>query len=411
MSNHDLEKALEPEPQKKSPAKYLFLGLIALLIIAGGYWLIQQFLLKGEVEIPLPQEVAKAVNENLRLDDGKIGPVRITPSIPVDPSRPGTGQVQPGGRLSGQSLGQSAERPSASGIIVEPGKSAVDLVQAEAPGEPRRKIYSGSDAVVTLSFANDLAEYLAANYWPKGTHLAAQHADASSAGLSSAGQRYGIELIGFSSTRPGAQRDYLRDRALVLNYAYMPAMVEALTRLYADRFADALAEAGFRQLRGGGAMNQEQVAGMLHFYARYARAAGGALAAYNATADAPKTVQRYTDAQESAYLSNMRLHEAKYRVDNARETQNARELREAQQELKAAEQEYRKAMLEQERAKEAVLAFMGKGVSRRLDDQELLYIAAWAARRGPSAAMAHQAASASADYLAQVLDEKASELE
>lgn len=414
MSNHnDLERALEPASQKKSPVKYLVLIVIAVLIIAVGYWLAKQFLLKGEVEIPLPKEMAQAVSENLRLEDGKLGPVRITPNEPAQPSGPAALPQAPAGQWqgSGAAPGLEAERPSASGIIAEPGRDAVVLAPPQEAGEPRRKIYSGADAVVTMGFVNDLAEYLAANFWPQSTHADARDADISSAGLSSAGQRYGLELTGFASTRAEAQRDYLRDRALVLNYVYTPSMVEALTRLYADRFADALAEAGFRQVRGGAPMTQEQVAGMLRFYARYARSAGAALAAYNAEENAPRLVQRYTDARETVFAANMRFHDAQYNLDNAREAKKSGELRAAQQEMRTAEQEFRKAMLEQERAREGVLAFMGKGASRRLDDHELLYIAAWAARRGPNAGAAHLAASASAEYLAGVLDEKALALE
>lgn len=405
MSNHDLEKALEPAPQKKSPAvKYLVFGVAALLIIAGGYWLIQQFLVKGEVEIPLPKEVAKTINENLRLEDGKLGPVRITPDEkPAAPQR--------------QAAGRTEQRPAAAGLLVEPGKSATELAPDEpgAPGEPRRKNYSGSDAVVTLNFSNDLALYLADNFWPQGTHLAASGGPTSSASLGAAGQRYGIELIGFASTRPEGQRDYLRDRSLVLNYVYTPSMIGALTRLYADRFADRLVEAGLGQVRRHGGreahLTEREVAGMLHFYADYARSAGAALLAYNAQQGAAQVVQRYAAARDATFQADGRFHEARYRVEEARAQQNQRELREAQQAMKTAEQEYRKSMLEQERAREGVLAFMRKGVSRRLDDQELLYIAGWAARRGEGAAPAHQAAASAADYLGRVLDEKAKELE
>ena len=410
MSSNDLEKALEPQQQKKNPVKYIILAVFALIIIAGGFWLSRQFLEKGEVEIPLPREVAQAVSENLRLDDGKLGPVRITPSESgsgASSARPGQGAAQQG--QQGQA-GQS-ERPSASGLIVGQGRSATDLVEIEAPGETRQKIYSGSDAVVTINFASDLAEYLAENYWPKGTHIAAKNSATSSASLGGAGQRYGIELTGFASTRPEGQRDYLRDRALVLNYAYMPAMVEALTRLYADRFVDDLAAAGLKQIRGGAPMSEAEVAEMLRFYARYARSLNAALGAYLGAEDAAQVVHGFTLAQDNTFQANVRFHEAQYRVENAREEQKARELRDAQQDMKSAEQEYRKAMLEQERAKEAVLAFMGRGASRRLDDQELLYIAAWAARRGEGASGTHQAAASSADFLAQVLEEKAAELE
>lgn len=422
MSSNDLEKTAESEQKKTSIFSYLLLVIIAILLIAGAYWLTKQFLIKGEVEIPLPKEVAQVVNEGLRLDDGKIGPVRITPSE-AEEAAAGAQQSaatagQAGGAL-GQTPGVAAndgteeERPSASGIIVEQGKSAVDMVpEAEAPdpGSTRKKVYEGSDAVVTTTFASDLAAYLAANYWPRGTHLAAEHSEVSSASIGAAGQRYGIELIGFASSRSG-QRDYLRDRALVLNYAYMPTMVEALTRLYADRFVDELADHGFEQERNGKYMSREQVRDMLRYYARYARAVGAALTAYRTTPGADEVVVRYNEAQERIFLSDMRFQEANYRVESAREMRDADELRSAQQEMKSAEQEYRKTMLEQEQAKENVLAFMGKGDARLLDDIELLYIAGWAARRGANAAPAHQAASNSAEYLAVVLDEKAAELE
>lgn len=417
MSDYDLEESPQRPARKKSPAVIIIFTLIAVLIIAGGVWLIREFLLKGEVEIPLPREVAQAVNESLRLEDVRLGPLRITPgeSAPDrsrtgraerdDPSASGPAALDPARTVPRPGSGlDDPERPSASGILVEPGGSAVDLAPPQAPGEARLKIYEGSDAVVTLAFVNDLANYLAENYWPQGTHLAASNSAVSSASLGAAGQRYGVDLIGLRPGRAEDRRDYLRDRSLVLNYAYAPAMLEALTRLYADRFADALAEAGFRQVRGGAPMNQAEVAGMLRFYARYARAVSAALSAYTGTPDAAEGVRDYAAARDAAFSANGNLLEAQYRAENVRDLKNERELR-------AAEQEYRQAMLEQERAKEAVLAFMGRGESRRLQDQELLYIAGWAARRGPGAVRANQAAASAADYIAQVLDDKAAELE
>lgn len=416
MTEHDLEKALEPVPPKKNKLKYVLIGLAALLLIAVGYWVTKEILLKGEVEIPLPAEMANTVSEKLHLDDGKIGPVRISPAKEPDSgaSSHNLPEVEKSESGTAGGAGQDAERPSASGVLVEPGHSATDLVTENTPGEERKKIYEGDDAIVTPAFALDLARYLAGHYWPQGSHLSAKNGPYSSASLSAAGQRYGLELVGFASTRPEAQRDYLRDRALVLNYIYKPAMLTALSRLYVDRFADALAEAGLKESRTldgvTAVLKEEEVAAMLHFYADYSRALGAALQAYTEERDAPSLVLQYTKARENTDQANMHFDEARFRVDNAREMKKEQAVQEALQDMKKAEQEFRKAMLEQEQAKEAVVGFMGKGTARRLDDQELLYIAAWAARRGVSAIPAHEAAAETGDFIGQVLDEKAEEL-
>lgn len=404
MSNIDLEQALEPQPPKKSPAFVIIVSLLAVLLIAGGYWVARQIMANGEVAITLPDEIASAVNEGLRLEDGRLGPVRITSN------GQGQGEVLPASQAD-------PDRPSASGLIASPDESATGLMAGqmdyEAEGGLRAKVFTGADAIVTTAFVSDLANYLADNYWPVGTHIAAVNSPASTAGISGAGQRYGSELTGFATNSPAAGRDYLRERSMVLNYVYTPPMIKALSHLYADRFAAQLAQAGLEQTRTrngkSASLSKAEVAEMLRYYADYARGVGSALMAYNASPGIDALAHNYTLAQVAAHEANIKFQEAQYLAESDKD-KSRRQERNAAEALKKAEQEYRLYMLEQERAKEAVVHAMSRGTTRRIGDQSLLYIAGWASRRGDNAGASHEAAAEAAEFVANVLEEKAQEL-
>jgi hypothetical protein len=379
---------------------------------------------KGAVEIPLPRELAATVQETLRLDaGGKIGPVRIVATPEPPPAAEVTDQTSlrpppPPPAFVPPSTWEQREYPLAEGLLVPPDQSALLLVETQQPGETRKKNLSGADAVITFNFVLDLARYLAESYWPQGSHMSAARGPASTATVSGINQRYGAELTGLASFRAkGERRDYYRERALVLNYAFMPSMLQALARLYADRFAASLAEEGRGQRRllaGQNAyMNDEDVAGMLRFYAGYSRAIGFGLLAYAEHPGAADAVRRLREAESNGFRAAETAQQARYTLENALEEEQRDNIRTARAHVEKADKEYRLAVLELQRRKEEVTAFMARSrasTAKILDEAELLYLASWAARRGPRAAEALRAAAKSAEFAAEVLREKAEEI-
>lgn len=400
-----------PAPKKKSGFNIFIIIILLCLIIAGGVWGFKQFLEKGEVELPLPPEVAKVVNENLHLgEDGRLGPVRI-----VDGSKPAAGQNGPVSAV-GQPVKED-DRPSAGALLPAPSSSAEMLVQNNQPAatEQRTKIYTGSDAVITMGFVNDLALYLAESYWPKGSHISAANGPFSSAGISSINQRYGVELTGFAATRErGGKRDYQRERSLVLNYAFKPAMLNALSKLYADRFAEQLVFLSKQQSRRINGetrlLNDADAEQMLRYYAAYGKAVALALRTYAAKPDAPFILNELTKAENASYEATVNMQEAQYALEIAQEDQNRVAQIEAERALEKGKNAYRESMLKLQESKEAVARMLSGSEGLALENADLIYIASWASRRGDAAATLKAAADA-ADYAAAVLTEHADELE
>ena len=273
--------------------------------------------------------------------------------------------------------------------------------------ERRPKVYSGEDAVVSIDFVGDLATYLAASYWPAGTHPSAAGKDISTASLRSINQRYGIDLHGFSAGT-GAVRDYNRDRELILNYVFMPSMIQALTNLYTDRFVDALA--GIETVtdaRGGTRrLNKAQRVAMLEYYSAEARALSNAINAYAASPDAATRVNAYIRSEQEAQSANARYLDAKQALEIATELKDQAGAQEAARDVARLEAAYRRSMERQRNAESAVRNMMNKGAAGRLGGADLVYAACWLNRRAASGE-AVKAAASSTLFVSRVLAERA----
>jgi hypothetical protein len=400
---------------KKKPFTRLIVIVLLCLLIAGGIWASRQLIEKGEVEVPLPEIVATAITENLRLgEEGRLGPVRIIPGdrqlLDFMDDTPASGNVV------GMLVIENGQRPIAVGLVSPPDQSAEVLAEEPVLGEIRQKILSGYDAVITIGFVNYLASYLAENYWPQGSHIAASRAPVSTATIDNLNRRYGLELTGFAATRTDSgRRDYFRDRNLVLNYAFTPSMITALTHLYADRFADQLAIFGKQQYRTRNGRNEQMtdddVARMLRYYAEYTRALGAAFTAYAENPGVADAVHNLHAAQAASYEAATVMHQARYVLELTEEgSWRVSSLREAQANMEKSEREYQIAILELQRSKEAMANMMSRGLARNIDADSLIYIATWAARREPNAAPAMRSAAAATGFVGMVLDEKAEDI-
>ena len=263
-------------------------------------------------------------------------------------------------------------------------KELVQVPQPPAQRITRQKVYTGEDSVVTLGFIDDLANYLVQNYWPLGSHPAARTQAVSTAGIKSANQRYGIDLKGFAGSNV-AVRDYYRDRGLILNYVFMPSMIEALSGLYADRFAEALARAARNPIVGSNgaerSLTQAESVEMLEHYAGYSRSIGSALLAYANNPDAPAVVNVLNRAEMESFAAHTRYLDAKLAQEAARESDNPERVAEAEKDAVRLERVYHLSRGKQKSAEDAVYQMMLKGNARSLDRTSLVYIASWLNRR------------------------------
>ena len=251
-----------------------------------------------------------------------------------------------------------------------------DLGQARVPA-------SGQDSVVGLGLVQDLARFLAANYWPAGTHPMAKARGISTAGIKWANHRYGGQLHGFSTghDNPALERQH------VLQYVFMPSMLKALYGLYDNRFYEAMrAEAGL-QKRGENntPLSPAQTAEMFGIYSGMAKDLAGAVRAYADTPHIRPLVAAYAKATDNAAAAFARHSESREHADAITRSEAA--------------EAYRQALRERERARETLAAAMRRsGAGRSIDSESLVYTAQWMYRRGENSR-------AALDALAGILED------
>jgi hypothetical protein len=258
-----------------------------------------------------------------------------------------------------------------------------------ADEKSRRVSPKGEDSVIGMDFIRELAQFLADNYWPAGTHPRARRRGISTASVKWADVRFGAYLRGFAVN----QRDIPRERARVLRYFFMPSMVKGLYELYSERFVDALAQEALSQKRGPDkrALSKSEIAEMYEVYGAMARGLAETVRAYADTPGARPLAKAYLDAAGHAEQVNQRLLAA-IQTDAA--------------EKHALTAQYRAAILQREERRESLIVTLRKrGTARRLDNDAMLYTALWLYRRGENSS------NAAAKALADVLDRCADRLD
>ena len=263
-----------------------------------------------------------------------------------------------GGASSGQAAEGGMEVTSSSGQQVKVGGIAPPLHE---------------DSVVSNGFIADLASFLVNSYYPPGTHANASGGKGyTSASLLGLNVRYGTELGEF----------FKRDRAETLKYVLAPSMLEALYRLYANRFLatmQQIASEDTRLFKGGSRKMTESEQRMMFSY--YSTAASGVAAVFEACASSPSIVRHldaYYAASLEAYNKNKEYIEASIANDQAEPGQAA----DAKVVLAGAKTVYEQSVIERENARNELLRNLKRypGV-RALDDSNILYTAAWINRR------------------------------
>lgn len=285
-----------------------------------------------------------------------------------------------------------------SGMPADPAPNLLLVPGAIAPPPAAAR----EDAVVRPAFVNDIAAFLAQNYWPKNTHPSARRGGITTASLQWANLRYGAELRDLNGRRgdPGSAR-----RA-ILGYILNPAAVGRIYDLYAEEFTAALRQEADKRIVGEGngkrALTTAEKKEMFGIYAGYASRLAAALNNYAADSTMPQKVEAYAEAEKivqeanRAYLESMlAFEEASLGTDKA--STNAARLR---MDKEAAT--YQKRVREREAARGALVSAMSKGKAGR--DDTLVYAAFWAYRRGADSASSLRACAKALDDMGAKLN-------
>ena len=235
---------------------------------------------------------------------------------------------------------------------------------AEGPGEtlpmPPRE-----DTVVPVTFVDDLAAFLAENYWPEGTHPLARGKGVTTASLKLANLKYGSQLHGLNAPSDNSTAQ----RQQVLQYVFLPSMLQGLYALYSPRFVQALDQQAHLQTRGDSEtpLTEAQIGEMYGLYATQVKGLADTIKAYSQQPEARKLVSAYDRASSGA-------SEAYRRFTEGKETDSG--------ELVNASR-YQEAVIQREQAREDLAnALRSEGSVKGLDSDTLVYTAQWLYRRG-----------------------------
>lgn len=274
-----------------------------------------------------------------------------------------------------------------SGVPAEPAPNLLLVPGAIATPPPAAR----EDAVVRPAFVNDIAAFLAQNYWPKNTHPSARRGGITTASLQWANLRYGAELRDLDGSRgdPGSAR-----RA-ILGYILNPAAVGRIYGLYAEGFIAALHQEAEKRLVGEGdgkrALTDAEKREMFGIYAGYAARVGAALENYAEDSTMPQKVEIYAEAEKTVQDANRAYMESMLAFEEASHGVNSANTNAARLRMDKEAATYQKRVRERETARNTLVAAMSKGKANR--DDTLVYAAFWAYRRGADSASSLRACS------------------
>ena len=330
-------------------------------------------------ETPLPpgQLVAPPANGAARVPGGETG----TPQEPGAEVLPGTAQeggsqdATAGQNGNGAPAGETASDPPPNLLLV-PGA-------IEPPPATARE-----DAVVRPAFIDDIAGFLAQNYWPKGTHPAARRGGITTVSLQWANLRYGAELQGLE----GRGSDPGRARHAILNYILNPAAVGRIYGLYSDGFVAALRQAADKRAVGEGvatrSLTAQEKKEMFGIYASYASSLASALERYAADPSMPAKVVAYSQASKTVQDANRVYTESMIAHEEALAGGDKTRINAAMLRMDKEAATYQKRIREREAARDALVTAMSKDRTVRRNADTLIYAAFWAYRRGDNSAAA-----------------------
>jgi hypothetical protein len=230
--------------------------------------------------------------------------------------------------------------------------------------------------VVPLSVIEHLSRFLAANFWPRGTHPMAREQAISTAGAKWVNITFGAQLQGFDTA---GDPDGVRKR--VLERLLSPAGVNFLYRLYSERFFSSLEREARAQSRGADntPLSDAQIADMYTLYGNMAHGLAGAIRAFIRTPNIRHQVSGYAKACTDASLAYRRF------ADSLRDNGDKGDKGDkggGNNSLDSAKT-YQAAIMSREQKREELASMLRRhGALPGLDSDSLVYVAQWLYRRG-----------------------------
>lgn len=245
-----------------------------------------------------------------------------------------------------------------------------------APNEtPPPEAGRTDDAVVRVGFIEDLAVWLVQGYTPADRPGRAGRLGAN---LQAANLRYGMGMKGLAWIGD----DLPAGRAAALRHVFTPAMLDALYRMYIDRFMDAVARAAAAPGEGRAALTDAQRSEMYRLYSRRFRGMSGALQGVAALPNFIGRMDALRAAAQRVVDAGNHYSELVLVQDAARESGDPARVAEVKARVDAASRAYRQAVVDREKTRsELAVAIRANQSARLLDDDTLLYVAAWVERR------------------------------
>lgn len=244
--------------------------------------------------------------------------------------------------------------------------------QSPPPAEAGRT----DDAVVRVGFIDDLAAWLVDGYVPADRPGRAGRLGVN---VQAANLRYGVGMKGLA----WIGEDLPAGRAAALRHVFTPAMLDALYRLYIDRFMSAVARAAAAPgQHGRAALTDEQRSEMYRLYSRRFRGMSGALQGVAALPNFTGRMDALKTAAQRVVDAGNRYSELVLAQDAARESGDSARAAEVKARVDAASRAYRQAVVDREKTRaDLAAAIRANQAARLLDDDTLLYVASWVQRR------------------------------
>lgn len=285
------------------------------------------------------------------------------------------------GSLSG------SDTPPPKDALPETAEPTVNSVQKETPTnitedtltQPPIMSPVMDDSIIRLPFVRDVARYLVHNYYPKGTHPSAVERGILLATAKDYNMLYGIDMTGLSWSGDDLQKG----RQSVLHYAFTPTMLDALYRLYRDRFLDEIQRQATQLRRIDRPLAQWEIREMYALTAKQVRGIAGVFRACKRLKGAMPRVAAWQEASQAVFAANARFQEALHAYQEMEEHQTvAGEMASARRTMDSAGKAYRQSIIQRERVRESLAENLRKYKwVKNLDDSSALYIASWVHRR------------------------------
>lgn len=360
----------EPKTEKAGSFKLAITALLALLILSGaGYWL------------------TRGIDEKERLRASAVdtvsGWLADTPAAFIadwlkPAPEPLPEQVTNPTTLSGTLAGQHVTATVAAPMDFGPGIDANQLLlpRANPAGENAAEADQGNgqvqfdqeplppvteDSRLKPAYIAGLAQWLASRYQP-GPQGGALNASAQALNQAGGGA--------LASHAEGGRGGLLR-------YAFHPAMINGLYRLYIDRFMSDLDEAA-RKKGLDASQNRQFHRAIAGRAALLAASLDGALR----VGDLSKKLAHIDDLAQKTVDANADLTTAVFELDELRNARASQQLIGAgQMRVDGAQARYKRAADDLARAHTALASEIRRYSGQNMDEDSLLFIAAWVARR------------------------------